>query len=45
MHEDKELQDDQKMNWSRIYLLILLFNSILVVLFYLMRLYFNDPVI
>jgi len=45
MQEDKELQDDQKLNWTRIYFLILLFNSLLVVLFYLLRLYYNDPVI
>lgn len=45
MQEDKELQDDQKLNWTRIYFLILLFNSLLVVLFYLLRIYYNDPVI
>ena len=45
MQEDKELQDDQKLNWTRIYFLIILFNSLLVVLFYLLRLYYNDPVI
>ena len=37
-----DLDNKPETNWGRIYLFILLFNALLVILFYLIRVYFNS---
>ena len=37
-----DIDNKPEFKWSRIYIFILAFNALLVVLFYLIRLYFNS---
>ncbi len=34
-------KDNPEINWNRIYFLILLFNGVLVLLFYFLKVFFN----